>query len=344
MDITLSNFNLNLLSQKQLPVVLLDVKNTEWFSTNYQSRTQKKSPEYYSLRTLLQAVKNSESTFEQFPIDEKNTKDIARSIFIDYMWLQRDITLGSIDGDLYIIGGRHRISAIANVFAQIVRYRYAAFSWSEAHLQEAFDSALDVFIRCDVLYLSSQEDLLTLITADNESRRMRKAEYSHLVAQSHGADSSSLDSITNTLFNSDLSPQEAVTIAAQNFTRRQDSKLKPQTRQILGERIAKHILYGGDPGKRLAIANKLRVQSKEEFEYLMDRGWSILQDIIKDEIVIAKNVTALSKQVTDILDEEQRQASLLPEITVEQPEHTKTLIEPMTVGKPARGSRKLQKV
>lgn len=338
MDIKLSNFNLNLLSQKQLPLVTVDTQNAEWFSTNYQSRAQKKHPEYYSLRTLLEAVNNSESTFEQFPVDERNAKDIARSIFVDSFWMQRDVTLGSIDGDLYIVGGRHRLTAIANVFAQVVRYRHAAFAWSEVHLEGVFNSCLDMYIRCDILYLGNREDLLTLISADNESRRMRKAEFGHLIAQAHGADSASLDSISDTIFSSDLTPQEVVTIAAQNFTRRQHNKLKPQTRQILGERIAKHILYGSDPTKRLAIANKLKVRSKAEFEYLMNRAWDILNDEIKDQIVIALKASSLAKEVTEKLDEEQRQASLLPEITVEAPKPL--LVEPTKV---TRGSRKLAK-
>lgn len=339
MSVTLDNFKLNPLTQKQLPLVAIDTKNAEWFSTNYQSRAQKKAPEYYTLRTLVEAVRNSEATFEQFPVDEKNLQAIAKSIFVEQLWLQRDITLGSIDGELYIIGGRHRVSAIANTLAQAVRYRQQYFSWSEDHLKDVFDGCLSMFIRCDVYYLANHEDLLTLISADNQSRRMRKAEFSHLMAQSYGADSSSIESISETLLSSDLTPKEAIQIAAQNFTRRSDSKLKPQTRQILGERIAKHILYGADPSKRIAIANKLKVNSKEEFEFLMEKAWDILNEVIKDEIVIAKNATLLSKEVTDRLDEYQRQASLKPVIEVVLP--PEPMVEPV---KATRGARKLAKV
>ncbi len=157
----LQDFSLNVLSQKQLQMVLVDSKNSEWFATNYQARAQKNHPELYSLRTLLKAVENSEKTFEQFPTDEKSIKDIARSIFIDSLWMQRDISLGSIDGELYIIGGRHRIAAIANTFAQAVKYKHRYFAWSEEHLQDVFDGCLDMFIRCEVLFLGNKEDLLS---------------------------------------------------------------------------------------------------------------------------------------------------------------------------------------
>ncbi len=339
MTVEIGNFNLNPLNQKQLLMVNLDSKNSEWFSTNFQSRTQKKSPEYYSLRTLIESVKNSEETFEQFPVDEKSIKEIARSIFIESFWLQRDISLGIIDGTLYIIGGRHRVSAIANTLAQAVRFKHQNFAWSDQHLVDVFNGCLDMFIRCDVTYLSNKEDLLTLIASDNESRRMRKAEYGHLLSQSYGADADSLSSITDTLLSSDLSPKEAVTIAAQNFVRR-SSRLKPQTRQILGEKVAKHLLYGTAPDRKLAVTNKVLITSKKEFEYLMDRAWEILERITKDAIAVAKNVTALAKEITDELDNQRVKDSLVEVVTVE-PAPQETLAEPITA---VRGSRKLAKV
>jgi hypothetical protein len=297
----IDHYPLELLSRRQIELVKPDFKNADWFSNLYQSRAQKKNAEYYSLRTMLEAVHSSEAQFKQFPVDERNLKALARSIFTDQMWLQQDPTLAVVDGSYYIVGGRHRINAIATTLAQVIRHTFTTLTWTDEEKQARFESALEQNIRCEVLYLHSLEDLLVLITSDNESRTMRKAETSHLIAQAYGADAESLESVSKAVLGNDLSPSEAVAIAGQNFVRR-PSKLKPQTKQVIGEKVAKHVLYGTDADKKLSTRNNVQVSSIHDFEEKMDKAWDILSELIEGEVVIAKNSSQLAKQISEKLD------------------------------------------
>lgn len=333
--------SLSLLNSRQLQLLQPDFKNHDWFSNVYQSRSQKKHPEYYSLKTLLQAVHNSESEFKQFPVDERNLKNIARSIFTEYIWLQRDVTLAVVEGHFYVVGGRHRTNAIANVFAQVIRDRYSTIAWSDEDRQQAFDLALEQNIRCEVLYLNSLEDLLILITVDNDSRTMRKAETSHLMAQAYGADASSIGSISRAVLGHDLSPTEAVAIAAQNFVRR-PSVLKPQTLQVIGQKVAKHVLYGTRADKKLSTKNEVQVTSLEELEAMMDKAWKLLEEIIEGKAVIAKDSTAIAKQIIEKLGDSPKDARTVvsePALTVAKPD-----LDPEEAMKPAKVARKTKPV
>lgn len=299
--VDIQSYSLDLLNHRQLRLFNPDFRNADWFSTVYQSRAQKKSPEFYSLNTLLTAVHNSESKFKQFPVDERNLKHLARSIFADFIWLQRDPTIAVVDGQFYIVGGRHRITAIASVFAQVIRDRFNSVAWSEDDRQRHFEAALEQNIRCEVLYLHSLEDLLLLITVDNDSRIMRKAETSHLVTQAYGADAESIESVGKAVLGHDVSPSEAVAMAAQNFVRR-PSPLKPQTKQVIGEKVAKHILYGTRADKKLSTRNEIQIKSLQEFEDKMEKSWALLQDLIEGQEVIAKNSSMLANQIIERLE------------------------------------------
>jgi hypothetical protein len=215
------------------------------------------------------------------------------------------VTLAVVDGSFYIVGGRHRVNAITNVFAQVVQERYSTVVWSEQERQQAFETALEQNIRCEVLYLHGIEDLLLLITVDNESRVMRKAEQSHLLAQAYGADPESIESIGKAVLGNDLNPSEAVTMAAQMFVRRPSSVLKPQTKQVIGEKVAKHILFGTRAEKRLSTKNPIKVESIQELEEKMGKAWDLLQDLIKGQEVIAKNSTMLASLIVEKLEAEE---------------------------------------
>lgn len=298
------HYKLDLLSKPQLKLFNPDLHDSEWFTKLYQSRTQKSHPEYYSLKTVLLAVSSSEERFQQYPVDERTLKSLARSIFTEYMWLQRDIVLGLIDGEYFVIGGRHRVNAIANVFAQYVRDKYTELAWTDEDRQEVFLQMLEQNIRCDILHLNSLEDLLVLINVDNDSRVMRRAEQTHLLAQAYGADAQSVDSIGKAVLGHDLDPTEAVHIAAQSFVRR-PSKLKPQTKQVIGERVAKFILFGTGASKKLSTMRGLRVESVKEFEDKMDRSWELLEGMIEGKEIVAANAKLISKNIVEILESEE---------------------------------------
>lgn len=302
--LSLDHYKLDLLSKPQLKLFNPDIHDSEWFTKLYQSRTQKSHPEYYSLKTVLLAVSNSEERFRQYPVDEKTLKSLARSIFTEDLWLQRDIVLGRIDGDYFVIGGRHRVNALVNVFAQYVRDKYKELAWTDKDRQEVFLQMLEQHIRCEVLHMNSLEDLLVLINVDNDSRVMRRAEQTHLLAQAYGADAESVDSIGKAVLGHDLDPTEAVHIAAQSFVRR-PSKLKPQTKQVIGERVAKFILFGTGASKKLSTQRGLRVSSVKEFEDKMDRSWELLEEMIEGKEIVAANAKLISKHIVEVLESEE---------------------------------------
>lgn len=119
------SYSLNLLNNRQLAFVAgtdnlikFHLGNPNLFTTEYQSRSKKKSnPEYYSFGFIIEAVHNSEKAFEQYPKDEPKLKKLAHSIFDKQHWLIKDVTIAFLEHKPYIVGGRHRIDAIANVLS-----------------------------------------------------------------------------------------------------------------------------------------------------------------------------------------------------------------------------------
>ena len=303
-----------LLNQKQIRVVPAHFQNEEWFVSEYQARVHNKSPEFYTLRTLLGAVKNSEEQFQQYPVDDRNMKQIARSIFIEEQWLMRDIILAFYQNNPYIIGGRHRVTAIANVFAEYIRTNYS----HEQEQEEMFQLALEQYVRCEVLHLQTLHDLLALVQADNQSRTMRKAEQAHLNLQTLGADAHSVDAVGKTVLGSELDAKDAVNLAAQHFVRQTDSKLKAQTRQVLGEKLARYVLYGTLDAK-LYKHTPLKVESSAEFGKKMDRAWEIVKELTQNEIVVAKYSSEIAQKVMDRLKAEYPETESAPEEATETP-------------------------
>lgn len=292
----------NLFSRRQLDLIYttLDMAFDLSFVDAYQARSKKDTPQYYTFGTLLQALDNSEAVFQQFPIDERSVKFIARSIFLEEQWLMRDIEIALCDGDLYIVGGRHRLSALVSTFAQLANH----LGKDEANKEDFFNEYLAQNVRVDVIHLNDVSDLLKLVMSSNQSRIMRKAEHSHLKVQQLGADSKSASSASRAVLTSDLSPKEARELAAQAFVRRHHDKLKAQTKQVLGEKIAAYIMYGVRPGERLSSKLSVQLKTISEFDDKVNKAWNILNDITSKEVVIARNATALASQVIDRLDAE----------------------------------------
>lgn len=302
--LTLHKFSIDdyaklLLNQKQIRLLPAHFQNEEWFISEYQARVHKKNPEFYTLRTLLEAVRNSEEQFQQYPVDDRNMKQIARSIFIEEQWLMRDIILAFYQNKPYIIGGRHRVTAIACVFAEYIRTNYSSLEEQE----EVFQQALEQYVRCEVLYLQTLHDLLALVQADNQSRTMRKAEQAHLNLQTLGADPHSVDAVGKTVLGSELDAKDAVSLAAQHFVRQTDSRLKAQTRQVLGEKLARFVLYGTLDAK-LYKHTPLKIESAKEFSEKMDRAWEIVRELTQNEIVVAKYSNEIAQKVMDRLKAE----------------------------------------
>lgn len=273
----IEQYQQDLLTSSQLKLVLPDYNNYWWFTHEYQSRVEKPHPEYFNLRQIIKAVENSEREFKQFDVDERNIKALAKSIFVDDTWLQRDIVVSKCEEQLYIVGGRHRAEAIAYVFAQVCRNTKTS--------DRTFDRMLEQKIRCELLFIREFRDLLILIQADNEGRRIRKVEQTHLEAQVLGVSPDNKASIAETVLSAAINPTKACEIAAHNFVRRQDnSRLTPQTRQLIGERVAKYILFGVPVDARLKNTHKLKINTVAEFNIAMDKAWEITSQVVKERL------------------------------------------------------------
>lgn len=292
----------NLFSRKQLDNIYatIDVSFDLSFVDAYQNvRSHKDTPLYYSLKTLLEALDNSENLFRQFPLDERSIKMIARSIFIEDAWLMRDPELAMVDGVLYIIGGRHRLTAIVSTLAQLANH----LGTDENSKEELFGNYIDQNIRVEVTHINDAHDLLKLVMASNQSRIMRKAEHSHLRVQQLGANATSSHSAAQAVLTSELTPKEAKELAAQVFVRKHSEKLKPQTKQTLGEKVASFVLYGVKPGEKLTRGKPVLIRSISEFEDAMDKAWGIVTDITSNELVVARNATSIATEVIDRLEQ-----------------------------------------
>lgn len=292
-------FRRNLFNKKTLANIRtgIDTSIEYGFYKTYQSRVGKANEEFYTLRTLLEAVQNSEAKFKQYPVDERSVKAIAKSVFVETVWLQRDPTIALVGSDVYVVGGRHRLNAIACTIASLVLDELNQEQYTDEAKQELFDEYLNQYLRVEVLHLADLEDLLLLIQTDNQSRTMRAAEKAHMQVQNIGADNETFDSVGKAVLTTELTPKEAKTLAAQAFTRRSHKKLKPQTLQVIGEKIASFVLYGVCPGDRLSAKAEILVKSYEEFNTEMDRAYEMMCSIIEGEAVIARNATEIVERV-----------------------------------------------
>ena len=113
-----------------------------------------------------------------------------------------------------------------------------------------------------------------------------------------------MESIGKAVLGHDLDPTDAVRLAAQSFVRR-PSKLKPQTKQVIGERVAKYILFGTGASKKLSTQRGLRVTSVKEFEDKMDRSWELLENMIEGQDIVAANAKLISKHIVEVLESEE---------------------------------------
>jgi hypothetical protein len=290
-----------LLTKTQLKNISLIIqpKDRASFSNFFQNRMCKRDGNRISLAKALEAVENGEKNLRQYPLNTRNLRDKAVSIFCAEQWLIFDPVMGFVkdeDDKMFCVGGRHRIVAIASVFAQLA---------SVDNLlppQEMFDIYLQQEIRVDILYLRNREQLSQLVVANNDGRNITKAEEAHLKLQARGEDLLTPEGAVQTALNSiDISAKETRELAAQYFTRKDYPGLRPQTRQIIGERIAQWVLYGARRGDKLNQNPPLLVDSMEEFMYIMDYAWNILLELIEGKIVIARDYMKIAEEIIDRL-------------------------------------------
>lgn len=122
------------------------------------------------------------------------------------------------------------------------------------------------------------------------------------------------------MIGSELDPKSASSLAAQAFVRRESPRLRAQTKQVVGEQVAKYVLFGVEPGKsRLNKKSSLLVDDVLSFNEQMDKAWLYLNEYIKDKKVIALNSTAIASHIIERLKADNPQ----PEATEPTPVKTK---------------------
>ncbi|WP_250126035.1 hypothetical protein [Chroococcidiopsis sp. CCMEE 29] len=284
-----ANFTRKLIPPKNVGQIQLNVGNPRWFAETYQEkRVYKKNSEYYTLRTLMLAMNSSEELFRQYDIDDTRAKKLATSIFLNEGWLMEDVVLAicqSSSDRYYIVGGRHRLTAIAATIYQVVTAKYT----NEDTISDLLDAALDQEIRCNVVYLTELDDLIKLIKSNNDSRKMRKFEDKHMDIQKEGADPDSIESVGETIFNIEAKPAELCEYGAQNFVRR-ESRLKPQTLYTHGVYLACWALYGLSPTEKLKTTSPMVVSTPTEFNQRMELAWQVFCEKTSGMSAVASNV------------------------------------------------------
>lgn len=295
---------------------LLQTSISSSFADEYQDkRIIKEHPSYYTLgRLLTEAIPNSEKQFTQYPVDDKRCRQIALSIFKDNLCLYSDPKIAVLDNRLYIIGGRHRLLAIASTFVQIARLVVGKIDTIllEQNVDQEFNDMLELYIRCEVVAVRNIETILEMLVADNQTRTIRASEATHLHAQLLGASSDDINEPAKVaLVSSGLSPSKRVTLAAQNFTRREYNRLTPETRYKVGCFITKFVIYG--TVDKVTSNTEPIISELSQFEERMNEAWQHLIDIVESETTItnfARNVRELSlrviKRMVDTTDEESK--------------------------------------
>lgn len=285
------------------PLSAILYPSTDWFKSTYQSKVGYESKEEATISQLLQAVQNSEELFHQYPVDNSKVKAYARSVLIDDNWLKVPPRIAKLDTEegYYMVGGRHRVYAIAAGLAQLC---YVAQYHNDKGAEDLFETVKSMVVKVDLVYVPDKEHLVQLVAADNESRTMRKAEHAHIKAQQLGAGGYETEDIVAVAAgNEKLTPREQVQVVAQVFTRRTHPRLKPQTLQTIGERVATYILFGKLPGEKLTRGTSLKATDLAKTQEMMNKAYSTMCDVVQNMDVVAKNSSDIALQIVKRLEE-----------------------------------------
>jgi hypothetical protein len=267
----LDNYNRRPLKKADIEdLVTPNANDPLWFQQQYQSRTRKQHPKPYKLETLIAAIHNSESLTQQFEIDDKRMNQLADSIFVSQGWLHIDPIVALIRGQQYIVGGRHRITAILNVLAQAAQNNDNSKQWQEVQ----WEKYLRFYVRVEEIYLDSVDDLIVMIEADNSSRRMGGAEMTSINTQQAGGTVNQPDTVWSAV--ADASTNDKVRLGAAFFIWQPPNSIPPEARKEIGRAVAKYVLFGDV--KSITKKSRVVVQSGNEFDKWMTRAWEILNE------------------------------------------------------------------
>lgn len=265
--------------------LLLEIEWTEeqrCFYSYYQDGS-KSFEEFRTFNQLSLAYQNTKSRITQFNLNHNLVAKLIKDIFKDDKRLKRDILIHVIDGKDYLIGGRHRLFAIKNVFDTIIK---------ELKLDEYFlyeqSIRVDIFLKND--YSTFEDDII----ADNDSRTMPKAERIGVKSQKYGADPNRPISFVETALDNFSSASALKEHAAQYFVWQfKDSGIPQQARQDIGKRLAQYIFFGH---QTITKATKLEITDANEFAQKADALWTEVLAVTAGEKVVARQAVVKAKE------------------------------------------------
>lgn len=272
----------------------------DWFVETFQSRAKSRYVDTITLAQLLDAVHHSEEYFRQYAVDKRGVKEVANSLFIEEGWLKKLPAVAEVDGEegYFIIGGRHRTYGIVAGLAQMCHL----ITKDELDAEEMFELLLQCNVLVDTVQVPDRETLVQLIKADNDSRTMRGAELAHIRTQMLGIGAEGIEGIADAAVgNENLKPKEVAQLVAQTFTRRHHKKLKPQTLQVIGEKVATWAVFGIAPGQR-AGRKAEPVNPPSEVDRLMKAAYSVMCDVVSNMEVVARNANDITERIIHELE------------------------------------------
>lgn len=282
--------------------LLIDVNDTNSFINHYQSKhSTVPHPTLYTLEELLLGIANARTKYEQKDVDTNRVKKLARSIFVEKMRLIKVPSVVKVDETIYVIGGRHRITAIAHVFAHLAETR----GKNEEQRQSLFSNYLKQSIRVYFEEMQSEYMLDTLI-GDNDTRNVTGVEKADLGAQSLGANSTGIDTISEAALNA-AERKRCIETAAVHFTRRPHKPTTEGTRLKYGKHIAAWVIFGIKPGEKLKNKLTHQIKESEPLDEIMEKAWGIFLEETKGKTLLHQKIIEISKRIIDRLIEESNQ-------------------------------------
>lgn len=202
-----------------------------------------------SVQQLLTAHDNTTALVTQAPINPKSVQKLAESIFVTDCMLFSDLRVALYADDYYLIGGRHRLQAIDNVMQQI--------------------GAAEQYLRVCVQNTSSTENLIQMILADNDARRVTKQERASVYVQMLGCSTASTpETIVQTVIDVGYDAQQTVDLIARNYF-----KAKGVKQEQLAKAITAYVLFGIVPPHRLRADLDYVIDDVEAFYQPANRLW-----------------------------------------------------------------------
>lgn len=232
--------------------------------------------EYLTFNEVRQAYRNTCSLVGQAELSTPRVVNLAEAIFRIDRRLIEDLTIHQIEGKYYLVGGRHRLFAVLNVFGEMAEHSEGV----------SVDTLCEQFVRVRFIIKPNLSNLIDDVRANNGSRNLLKAEELGYKAQREGALAKDPLSFVKPVLKEGDGSAEMTDNAGLYFVWAfKKSKLSDKQRHLVGKVLAKYILFGK---MRLSSNSQLVVTTTSEFDVIAKELWAEVEDIVADRDILAK--------------------------------------------------------